>query len=305
MTKNILITGGTGLVGTRLTEKLLERGYKVSYLSRHAGEGRIKKYRWDLKTGYLDESAIKEADGIVHLAGAGVFDKRWTPEYKKEIMDSRIDSTSLLAEKLASVSHHVKSVICASAIGLYGFDTGDAWQLESAPTGEGFLAEVTGQWEKAIAKIEATAIRTVKLRIGIVLSKTGGALKEMGTPVKYFIGSPFGSGKQYVSWIHIDDLCEQFIYALENDQMIGAYNAVAPDPVTNQTLIKEIAHTLKRPLWVPNVPRFALKLVVGSEAADVLLGGNRVSSKKIADQGFKFTYPGLRLALEQLLQNHK
>jgi uncharacterized protein len=305
MQKNILITGGTGLVGTRLTEKLLEKGYKVSFLSRKAGDGKIKKYRWDLKTNYLDEAALLEADAIIHLAGAGVFDKRWTPEYKKEIMESRVGSTKMLAEKLAAVSHHVKSIVCASAIGLYGFDTGDAWQTETAPKGEGYLAEVTDAWEKAMTGFEAKGIRTVKIRIGIVLSERGGALDEMGKPVKWGVGSPMGSGKQYLSWIHIDDLCDMFIFAIENEQMTGAYNAAAPEPVTNKSFIKEIASVMKRPLWAPNIPSFVLKVVVGAEAAAVLLGGNRVSPQKILDRGFKFKFPLLRPALEHLLKNNK
>ncbi len=305
MQKNILITGGTGLVGTRLSEKLLEKGYSVSFLSRKAGEGKIKKYRWDPKANFLDEAALAQADSIVHLAGAGVFDKRWTPEYKKEIMESRVQSTRLLGEKLGSVPNRVQSVICASAIGLYGFDTGDAWQMENAPKGQGYLAEVTDEWEKAGALIESKGIRLVKIRVGIVLSDKGGALDEMSKPVKLYVGSPMGKGNQYVSWIHIDDLCEMFMYAIENNQMAGPYNAVAPEPVTNKFLIQQIATTLKKPLWAPNVPAFVLKLVVGAEAADVLLGGNRVSPKKIMDQGFKFTYPVLRTALEDLLKNDK
>lgn len=305
MPKNILITGGTGLVGTRLSEKLLEKGYNVSLLSRQAGEGRIRKYRWDLKTHYIDEQALAQADCIVHLAGAGVFDKRWTPAYKKEIMDSRVESTRLLAEKLASAAHHVASVICASAIGLYGFDTGSEWQTEEAPQGQGYLAEVTANWEKAAQAIEATGVRTAKIRIGIVLSDKGGALTEMSNPVKFGIGSPMGTGQQYVSWIHIDDLCDMFIYAIENNSMVGAYNAAAPEPVTNKMLIHEIAAVLKKPLWAPNVPGFALKLIVGGEASAVLLGGNRVSPKKVQDQGFKFKYNTLKPALEDLLLKHK
>lgn len=305
MPKNILITGGTGLVGTRLSEKLLEKGYNVSLLSRHAGEGKIRKYRWDLNANYIDEQALAQADSIVHLAGAGVFDKRWTPAYKKEIMDSRVKSTRLLGEKLASTTHHVQSVICASAIGLYGFDTGSAWQMEDAPQGQGYLAEVTANWEKAAELIEATGIRTARIRIGIVLSDKGGALVEMGNPVKFGIGSPMGTGDQYVSWIHIDDLCDMFIYAIENNFMQGAYNAAAPEPVTNKTFIHEIAAVLKKPLWAPNIPGFVLKLVVGAEAGAVLLGGNRVSPKKIQDQGFKFNYAELKPALQDLLLKHK
>ncbi len=305
MRKNILITGGTGLVGTRLTEVLMEKGYQVSLLSRQAGEGKIKKYKWDIKAHHLDEAAIAEADYVIHLAGAGVFDKRWTPAYKKEIMDSRVDSTTLLGEKIASVPNAIKAVVCASAIGLYGFDTGDAWQTESSPTGEGYLAEITNRWEDAAAVIEKTGRRTVKIRIGIVLSDKGGALDELAKPIKYFVGSPLGKGSQYVSWIDIDDLCAMFIYALENEALIGTYNAVAPEPVTNKFFTQEIATLLKKPLWLPNIPSFMMKIIVGAEQALIILGGNRVSPKKIMDQGFKFNYPTLRSSLEHLLKNKK
>jgi uncharacterized protein (TIGR01777 family) len=305
MRKNILITGGTGLVGTRLTEKLIQKGYPVSFLSRQADEGKIKKYKWDIKTNYIDEAAIANSDYIIHLAGAGVFDKRWTPAYKKEIMDSRVDSTTLLAEKIASVPNTIKAVVCASAIGLYGFDTGEAWQTESSPVGDGYLAEITKNWEDAAALIEKTGRRTIKIRIGIVLSDKGGALDELSKPINYFVGSPLGKGSQYVSWIDIDDLCDIFIYAIENEALIGAYNAVAPDPVTNKFFTEEIAAVLKKPLWLPNIPSFILKLIVGAEQARIILGGNRVSSKKIMDQGFKFNYPTLQSCLEHLLKSKK
>lgn len=305
MEKNILITGGTGLVGTRLAEMLMEKGYSVNFLSRQAAEGKIKKYRWDLKTRYIDETALKTADYIINLAGAGVFDKRWSAKYRQEIMNSRVDSTSLLYEKLSFLPHNVKAFISASAIGIYGYDTGDEWQTENSQYGKGFLSEVTKNWETAVLPIEKLGIRTVTIRIGIVLSDKGGSLKELSKPITHFIGSPMGRGSQYVSWIHIDDLCRMFIYALENANMGGVYNAVAPDPVSNEALTKEIASVLKKPLWLPNLPSFLLKGILGSEKAMVLLGGNRVSSKKIVEHGFKFNYPNLKLALANLFKNNK
>ena len=305
MKKNILITGGTGLVGTRLTEMLIQKGYEVNLLSRQAAEGKIKKYRWDLKTKFIDETALKTADYIIHLAGAGVFDKRWSAEYKKEIMNSRIDSTSLLFEKLSSIPHKVKAFVSTSAIGIYGSDTGSDWQTENAPSGNGFLAEVCRNWEAAIHPIEDLGIRTAIIRIGIVLSDKGGPLKELSKPINSFIGSPMGRGDQYVSWIHIDDLCAMYIYAIENESLTGAYNAAAPEPVSNASLTKEIAAVLKKPLWLPNIPSFVLKLILGSEKAMVLLGGNRVSSKKITETGFKFSFPSLKPALIDLFKDNK
>lgn len=303
MNKNILITGGTGLVGTRLSELLEQKGYSVSLLSRKAGEGKRKKYVWDLTTGHIDEAAIKQADYIIHLAGAGVFDKRWTPEYKKEIMASRVTSTQLLATKLASVPNNVKAIVTASAIGIYGFDTGDVLLTEDSPFGEGYLAEVCKNWEASIDAIKN--IRTVKMRIGIVLSEKGGALEQMAKPVDYFVGSPLGTGNQFVSWIHIDDMCALLIFALENEKLKGAYNAVAPNPVTNKTLTQKIAEVLKRPLWLPNIPSFMMKLIVGGEASSIVLGGNKVSSKKITEAGFSFQFPTLLTALSDLLKNDK
>jgi uncharacterized protein (TIGR01777 family) len=305
MEKNILITGGTGLIGTRLAEKLKEKGYTVSFLSRQSSEGKIKKYRWDLKTKFVDEAALKTADCIIHLAGAGVFDKRWSAKYRKEIIDSRIDSTALLYEKLSSAPNTLKSFISASAIGIYGYDTGSEWQTENTPAGEGFLAEVTKNWEASVLPIQNLGIRTAIIRLGIVLSDKGGSLRELLKPINYFIGSPMGEGNQYISWIHIDDLCALFIYALENETLTGVYNAVAPEPVTNEILTKEIALQVKKPLWLPNLPVFVLKLILGAEKSMILLGGNRVSSKKITDAGFKFNYTTLKPALENLLKGNK
>ncbi len=302
MEQHILITGGTGLVGTRLTEILLQKGYKVSYLSRHAGEGKIKKYAWDIKNSKIDDEAILQADHIIHLAGAGVFEKRWTPEYRKEILDSRIMTTELLYKKINALPHKLKSFVSASAIGIYGFDTGDFLNTEESPKGKGFLADVTQLWEKAAVPIENTGLRTVKIRIGIVLSEKGGALTELAKPVKFFVGSPMGTGKQYIPWIDIDDLCGIFVKAIEDGQMHGVYNGVAPNPVTNEVLTKAIAKQIKRPLWLPNIPAFVMKLIVGSEEADLLLGGNKVSAEKIQQAGFQFKYPLVENSLAHLLK---
>jgi len=305
MKQNILITGGTGLVGTRLSERLLAKGYQVSFLSRTADNGKIKKYRWDTKNGYIEEEAIANSDYIIHLAGAGVFDKRWTPEYKKEILDSRIDSTLLLSKKIKSIPNSIKGIISASAIGIYGFDTGENWQTETSPIGEGFLAEITKKWEESIEKIAETGKRTVAFRIGIVLSNKGGALEELAKPIKFFVGAPIGKGSQYISWIHLDDLCDMFVYAIENEKLSGVFNCVAPEPITNKLFTIEIAKTIKRPLWLPNIPAFIMKIIVGSEQASIILGGNRVSAQKIINTGFKFNYSTLSSALVNLLKKDK
>ena len=301
MPQKVLITGGTGLIGSRLTELLLEKGYEVAYLSRRKLEGvRVKVYLWDLEKGYVAEEAIREADCIIHLAGAGVADERWTSSRKKEILESRTRSSRLLYEGLQRTPNQVKTLLSASAIGIYGGDRGEELLTETSSPGNDFLAGVTKAWEGAVQPVTGLGIRTVLLRIGIVLSDKGGALAKMAQPVRLGAGSPLGSGKQWVSWIHVDDLCRLFVYCLENPHVQGSYNAVAPEPATNEVLTKQIAEVLGKPLFMPNVPAFALKLAVGEMAATVL-GSAKVSSQKITQAGFTYRFPGLTPALRDLL----
>lgn len=302
MNSKVLITGGTGLIGSRLTELLIESGYEVSYLSRSKGNGRIKKYVWDIYKKYIDQDAIKNADYIISLAGANVFEKKWSKEFKKEILDSRVQSTNLLYDQLRSTPNNVKAFISASAIGYYGFDTGSEWINEQDKPGDDFLSEVVKQWEASTSKIQELNIRTVMFRIGIVLSSNGGALEKLLTPIRFNTGAALGSGKQYVSWIHVDDLCFMMIKALEDETLSGVYNAVAPEPVTNEVLTKEIAHAIDKNIFLPNVPSIALKFLLGSERASILLGGNRVSSEKIEKAGYKFHFRELNTALQNLLK---
>ncbi|GAB4241380.1 MAG: TIGR01777 family oxidoreductase [Ekhidna sp.] len=298
--KTILITGGTGLVGTTLSRMLHEKGYTVTHLSRSPYSKTYKTFRWDVKGGEIDEEAITSADAIMHLAGAGVADKRWSDSWKREIYNSRIDSTRLLREKVYTLNSELKFFLSASAIGYYGWDSGEELMDEESKQGQGFLADVVKDWEAEVHKFDELGIPNGLVRIGIVLSEQGGALTEMAKPIKYGIGAPLGSGKQFMSWIHLEDLCGIFIYMLENS-ICETINAVAPTPVRNAEFTKQVAKQLNRPLWLPNVPKFALKLIIG-EMADILVGGNRVSSKKIESRGFKFQFPTLDKALEDLLQ---
>ncbi len=301
MSKTILITGGTGLVGSRLTELLLEKGHKVKYLSRSAGvKNGIQSYKWDINKSEIDSEAFKEVDGIIHLAGAGVADKKWTAERKKEILESRTNSTSLLRNTLNSIDHQVTSFVSASAIGYYGWDTGGVWVKEGSRFGDDFLATVTKAWEEEVDQIAELGIRTAKLRIGIVFSEKGGALYELAKPIKMGAGAPLGSGDQYMSWIHIDDLCKMFIHATESSDVEGVFNAVGPNPETNQVITKKVAKVLDKPCFLPNVPSFILKIILGKRAA-MILGGSRVSSEKIVTTGFQFSYPELEPALKDLL----
>lgn len=300
--KNILITGASGLIGSRLTELLLQASHQVSHLGRSKRIGKVKSFVWDIGSSQIDPSAFEGIDTIIHLAGAGIADKRWTPARKKEILESRTKSSRLLFEELAKGNHSVKSVVSASAIGYYGFYHQDEVLTETTPAGNDFLADITKQWEAEVDKIETIGLRIVKVRVGIVLSEKGGALKEMAKPVKFFVGSPLGSGQQYISWIHLDDLCRIFVMAVENEKLRGPYNATGPYAVTNRQLTKAIAATLHKPLFLPAVPAFALKLFLG-EMADLVLTGSNVSSKKIQQEGFQFEFTKLEDALADLLKN--
>ncbi len=301
MSKKILITGASGLVGSRLTEMLLQKGYQVSHLGRTKKIGKVKSFVWDVEKGELDAEALVGVDTIIHLAGAGVADKRWNEKRKKEILESRTKSSALLYESLKKGNHAVKAVVSASAIGYYGFCLDERIFTEESKPGSDYLAQVTKQWEESVDKISSLSIRVAKLRIGIVLSEKGGALAEMAKPIRFGVGAPLGTGKQYLSWIHIDDLSAMFIKAVEDDQMHGAYNAVC-DWVTNEAITKSIARVLKRPLLLPPVPGFMMKIIVG-EMAVIVVNGSKVSSEKIRKTGFEFQYPELSEALMNLLQS--
>ncbi len=292
----ILITGASGLVGTRLTEMLIQQGHEVAHLGRTKREGKIPSFVWDVDHGIMDEQALKAVDTVIHLAGAGVADERWTEKRKQEILGSRIKSTALLASYLGK-NQNVSTVVSASAIGYYGFGLGDAEYTEESNPGNDFLAKVVEAWEGEVDKIQNK--RVVKLRVGIVLSEKGGALKEMASPIRWGVGAPLGTGKQHMSWVHIDDLCRMFIKAVEDYTMKGAYNATGPYSVTNDELTRAIAMTLHKPLFLPSIPAFVLNILVG-EMAVIVLNGSIVSSKKIQQTGFKFQFSNLNQALVDL-----
>jgi uncharacterized protein len=298
--KSILVTGASGLIGRRLMELLLQKGHQVSHLGRDKKNGTRPSFTWDVRKRKVDEDALKAVDTIINLAGAGIAEKRWTHERKKELLESRTESVKLIYETLGKVNHNVKAFISASAIGYYGVENDEKVFVETDKPGNDFLAEVTRQWEAEADKLSTLGIRIVKFRIGIVLSAKGGALKEMARPVKMFVGAPLGTGQQYLSWIHIDDLCNMFIRAVEDSSFIGPYNAVAPSPVTNEDLTREIAKVLGRPMIIPKVPSFMLRTLLG-EMADMVLKGNKVSSNRIEESGFTYRFRDLREALEDLL----
>jgi hypothetical protein len=304
MTKKVLITGGSGLVGSSLSDKLAERGYEVAHLSRHRSEGsKFPVFIWDLAKSFIEEEAFENVDHIIHLAGAGVTDKRWSEQRKKELKTSRIDSADLILHYLKKKNKKLKAFVSASAIGIYGFDTGAIVQTEDrVQLGDDFLATLTKAWELAADRFEQCASRVVKFRIGPVLSKDGGFLKEILPIAKRGLGSAFGDGEQYMSWIHIDDLVNMFIKAIEDDTLDGVYNAVAPNPVTNKTFLKTLTQTINRPYFLPNTPKLLMRIVFG-ELSSVITGGNKVSCEKIEKAGFRFQFENLNESLSQLLRN--
>ena len=296
---NVLISGGTGLIGRTLTKILIREGFEVGILTRSFSENQVhRQFIWNIESGEIDNAAIPWADHIVHLTGESV-GQRWTKSTKQKIIASRIKSTKLLVNELSRKEHKVKSFISGSAIGIYGKDTGDKLINEQDRKGQGFLAEVVYEWEQAIDPAQEYVESLVKLRTGVVFSKSGGALEKIKSPIEFGIGSPLGNGKQWISWIHIEDLCEMILFAITN-KLSGVYNGVAPEPVTNEKLTKVLAKKLKRPLFLPNVPEFILKMVLG-EMSEMILGGNRVEPMAFQKEGYKFEYNTLEEAVTNLI----
>ena len=301
----ILITGGTGLVGKALTAKLLAKNYQVIILTRKlplTNDNKNVSYAvWDVKENDMDIAALQKADAIIHLAGAGVMDKKWNDAYKKEIVESRTKSSELLVKSLQENTNKVKTIISASAIGWYGADKIDNhFFTEDEPADTQFLGATCKAWEESISSASAIGVRVCKLRTGIVLSRLGGAYVEFRKTLQFGIASILGNGKQIVSWIHIDDLCNQFIFALENEKMEGSYNAVAPIPESNKSLTLTIAKFMCPKFFIPTfVPTFILKIILGQRSVEILKS-TRVSAKKILDAGFKFNFPSAQEAVKDL-----
>ena len=288
----ILVTGGTGLVGRRLTALLTEKNHEVRILSRNPKNE--NEFKWDYSKGFLDDKAIENIDYIIHLAGAGIADKRWTKERKEVILNSRVATANLIFDKIKAQNIPLKGFISASGSNYYGAQTTAKVFKESDAVGTDFLGQVCLKWEAAANQFKDLNIPVTILRTGVVLSKTGGALEKMRTPIV----SPLGSGNQYMAWIHIDDLCNLYIKAIE-ESFVGVYNAVSPEFHTSKTFSKALAKAIKRPFLPIAVPGFLLKLVFG-ELAIILLHGSRLSSDKITKKGFIFKYQELAFALKNL-----
>jgi uncharacterized protein (TIGR01777 family) len=304
MKKNVLITGGSGFIGKKLTALLIENGYSVSILSRSPKQnlGDISYYKWDISTHFIEEESVLKADCILHLAGENIADKRWTPKRKEAIIQSREKSIELLFEVLKKHNKKLDAFVSASGIGIYGAVNGDEICSENTLPANDFLGITCQKWEAAAETIADLGIRTVKIRTGLVLGKDDGFLKKLSPIFKMRLGSALGSGRQYMPWIHVDDLCAIYLEALKNSNMTGAYNAAVTDNTTNTIFSKTMAKIYGYSICLPNVPAFLIKMVLGKMAL-ILLTGRRVSSEKIEKLGFKFKFTNLEIALTDCLKN--
>ena len=294
--EKVLITGGSGLIGRRLSFLLKSRGYEVRILSRSNNpKNSYKTFLWNISEKTINDSAFEDLNHIIHLAGAGIADKRWSEKRKKEIIASRVASTNLLYNTVKRLKTPLDSFISASATGYYGAITSETIFEEKDKPAKDFLGKVCSLWEDSIFQFNEIKIRTVALRTGIVLSKDGGALKKMKTPII----TSLGNGKQYMPWIHIDDLCELYIKAIEDQEFKGAFNAVSSEHISNLSFSKKISKIFNHPFLAIGAPSFILQIVFG-EMSTIILNGSRISANKIKQAGFKFKFENLEKALKNL-----
>jgi len=297
----ILISGASGLVGKYLTPTLIAKGHEVHKLVRKTPQS-ADEIQWDAEKGFSEseQAKLENFDAVVHLAGDNVASENWSDEKKRKIKESRTVGTHVLVDALKALKKPPKHFISASAIGFYG-NRGDEILTEESAQGTGFLPEVCAAWEDEIKRAEALPARVVYLRIGVVLAKDGGALEKMLTPFKFGVGGTIGSGKQYMSWIALDDLIKMFHFVMENENLRGAFNAVAPNPVSNEEFTKTLGTVLNRPTVLP-VPEFAIKMLFGEMGETLLLEGARVVPQKLLDAGFDFDYLNLEAAMRHVLK---
>jgi len=299
----VLITGATGFIGSELIALLVQKGISIHYLT--TSKKTDKKlpnaigFYWNPEQGIFDENALIGVDAIIHLAGATI-SKRWTQKQKQQIIESRLLTSNILFKALKENPHQVKQIVCASAVGIYPDSKTTVYTENSTQIDDGFLGNVVMKWEESVDQFRRLDIKVCKLRTGIVLGRKGGALPEMIKPIRLNLGACFGSGKQIQSWIHIEDLCHLYLFAVEN-AWEGIYNAVSPDPVSNAKLTKAIAKVLKKRLFIPNIPRFIMKLLLG-EMHELLFTDKNISPQKTVNAGFTFQYPTIEKALSDILE---
>lgn len=297
----ILITGATGLIGSEIVKKCHNKGIAVNYLT--TSKSKIKNtsnyqgFYWDPSKAEIDVDCVKDVDVIIHLVGASI-SKRWTEASKRIMLNSRLETTALLHETVKNNPNNITQIISASAIGYYPDSLTNYYTEDQEQVNSSFLGKVVDEWEQVVDTFSTLNITVSKVRIGIVFSKKGGAFPQLAKPIKYGVGAAMGSGEQWMSWIHIEDLTNIFLHVLEY-KLEGVYNGVSPNPATNQTVTSAIAKQLKKPLFLPNIPKFAMKLILG-EMHVLLFESQRVCSKKIEETGFEFKYVNLESALEEL-----
>ncbi len=296
----VLITGASGLIGTALRKSFAESGWEPLLASRNEPKA-SNEIQWSVENGFVEPERLEGIDAVVHLAGESVSGLRWTDEKKQAIRDSRVLGTRSIVDALSKLKERPKVLVSASAIGFYG-ERGDEEMNESSAAGHGFLAEVAKEWEGEARRAEDAGIRTVLLRTGIVLSKDGGALGTMLTPFKMGVGGVVGSGKQWMSWISLDDHVAAINFVIENEHIRGAVNAVSPEPVTNEEFTKTMGEALHRPTFIP-LPEFAVSMLMGEMGDALLLTSTKVVPKRLEDAGFEFKYPDLKGALEHALSD--
>lgn len=301
--KTILITGGSGMIGTRLTEMLKEKEYNVIWLSRERYiKAETPRYRWDYTKGEIDTEALDKADIIVHLAGSSLGDESWTRIKKQKIVESRVLTAKLLLETLLTINKKPDAFISASAVGYYGMHTDEKiYTEEDRPAVNDFLSRTCEKWEAAIFSFkDEMDIRTVALRTAFVISKESEAFKKMTFPTRFGLGSPMAKGNQYMNWIHLEDICGLYLKAIEDSAMQGVYNAVAPQFITNKEFMRTVAKEMKAPFIIPFVPSMILRLFMG-ESAGMILEGSRVSAEKTLNTGYQFKYATAKEAINASL----
>ena len=297
----VLITGATGLIGSELSRLCREKGIKVNYLttskSKVKKEDDYKGFFWDPNTKEIENGCLEGVKTVIHLAGASIAEP-WSDSYKRKIIKSRTETAALLFETFEKTSNHIENFISASAIGVYPSSLEKLYFEDDQQVADNFVGEVVRKWEAAADQFESLGIDVAKIRVGLVLAENGGMLEKIKKPISLNMGAALGSGKQWQSWIHLKDLAGIFLFAIENE-LTGTYNAVAPNPVTNKELTKELASKMGKSIWLPNVPKFALKTLLG-EMSQIVLSSQLVSSKKIEEVGYNFEYTNLSRALGDL-----